>query len=236
MTNEKGPPRDEGPFHTSNSSVPRTTDNHHASDDRFNKIAYFKSLRGAKLPDGAVRVLAILYSYSDAGGGSIRPGIKRLAEDCCMGESTVSRHLALLRACGFLEQEYRGGRRGDGQPRASGYRLAIPSTAHQREVDNASTAQQREVDKHSQPLDSESQPLDLKSQPLDSEASTSHQRDPIKVTRSRQLPTRERDQERAHARSDRFDALAARNGNPNPTARSHRRPILKGELSRRRHP
>jgi hypothetical protein len=51
-----------------------------------------------------------------------------------------------------------------------------------------------------------------------------------------QTSLRDRTRARDTRSSDRSDALATRNGNPNPTARSHRRPILKGELSRRRHP
>ncbi|WP_155771685.1 helix-turn-helix domain-containing protein [Mycobacterium asiaticum] len=130
------------------------------SSDRINKIAYLECLRRVKLPDGAVRVLVALFTYSDASGGNIRPGIKRLAGDCCMGQSTVRRHLDLLVERGFIRQVYRGGRTGGGHAYASGYQLCQPnSTAQNRAVDDDSTAQNRAVDNDSQPLTSESQPL-----------------------------------------------------------------------------
>lgn len=131
----------------------------------FNKIAYFTCLRGVKLPDGAARVLVALYTYADANGMNARPGADRLATDCCMGESTVRRHLKALVSKGFIHEDRRGGRSGDGSPRASTFRLTNPSTAHFGAVDT-----------DCQPLTSErltdSQPLTSEPQPLTSDAST----------------------------------------------------------------
>lgn len=133
------------------------------SDD-FNKIAYFKCLRGVKIDRGALHVLVALYTYADADGGNARPGAKRLAEDCLMGESTVRNHLKLLADLGFIRQERRGGRSGDKQVWASTYRLCIPesssvSTSQDSEVEIRSTSENSAVEAKSQPLSFESQPL-----------------------------------------------------------------------------
>jgi hypothetical protein len=106
---------------------------------RFNKIAYLECVRGAKIPAGAVQVLVVLYTYSDATGGNIHPGIKRLAGDCRMGESTVSAQLKLLTDRGFIREECRGGRSWDGRKWASVYQLCIPgSPSDNLEVDGVS--------------------------------------------------------------------------------------------------
>jgi Helix-turn-helix domain len=156
----------------------------------FNKIAYFKSLRGVKLPDGAVRVLAILFSYSDPDGGGIRPGVTRLAGDCCMDERSVRRHLTLLADRGFIRQESRGGRSGDGRTRASTYRLCVPdSTGQDSPVDNASTGQRLPVDNDSQPDNSAPQPDNSASQPDNSAVSTGQHCPPTKVLPSSLSPS-----------------------------------------------
>lgn len=94
----------------------------------------------SKLPSGRrrvrytaprVRPVAGTTPHPDAEGGNIRPGIKRLAQDCRMADSTVKRHLNLLRDRGFVVREDRGGRNGDGSTRASRYRLSIPSSKSQ---------------------------------------------------------------------------------------------------------
>lgn len=113
----------------------------------FNKIAYFECLRGIQLDKGALRVLVDLFTYSDADGGNIYPGIERLAEDCCMGESTVSAHLKLLTERGFIRQEYRGGRKGKPRNYASRYRLCMPPTTSEKSevVSESTTSEKSEV-------------------------------------------------------------------------------------------
>lgn len=192
MTNEKGRRGDGG--HSIQAaaaySEPPTTAR------PFNKIAYFECLRGVDFGRnvGALHVLAVLYSYSDAYGGSIRPGVNRLAADCCMAESTVRAHLKLLTERGFIRREYRGGRSGGGRTRASGYRLAIPSTAEPpAPVERFSTAGGTISTAGGTP-----------SQPPVDRPPSSH--------RSNQVPTSQRDQVRARARSDRPNELTTRNG------------------------
>jgi Helix-turn-helix domain len=161
----------------------------------FNKIGYFKCLRGMKLKAGAIQVLTILYSYSDQYGGNIHPGVSRLAGDCCMGESTVREHLKLLIDCGLIREEERGGRNWAGRAWASTYRLCVPgSTAEDLDVDD-STAEDLAVDNDSTAedlaVDNDPQPPDLATQPPDLGHSTAENSAPIKSL-SRYLSSREK--------------------------------------------
>jgi Helix-turn-helix domain len=168
----------------------------------MNKIGYFKSLRGVKLPAGAIHVLTILYSYSDPDGGSIHPGVTRLAGDCDMGESTVKRHLKLLRHEGFLVLDSRGGRSGDGRTRASTYRLAIPNSQSL----------------SSEPL-SDSQSLTSDSQSLTSDVSKSQQWAPIKSLSSTKASSK---RERALALPEGQGVLTAEAANIVPITRTRK--------------
>jgi Helix-turn-helix domain len=153
-----------------------------AAMTEFNKIGYLKCARGMNL-QAAGFVLAVLYSYSDPDGGNIRPGIKRLAADCCMDESSIRRHLKVLADRGLIRQESRGGRSGDGRTRASTYRLCVPgSTGHGCPVENVSTG-------HDCPVDNGSQPLNSGSQPLNSGVSTAQQCPPTQVLPSNKPPS-----------------------------------------------
>jgi len=179
----------------------------------FNKIAYFKFLRGVKLPGGAAQVLMILYSYSDPSGGSIRPGVKRLAGDCCMGQSTVKEHLKLLRNEGLIVRESDGGRSGDGRSWADTYRLAIPtSTAENSDHEDVSTSDNldHENDSHGPDLASHGPDLPL---------SWSENLDPIKYLSSHLPSRRERgavqDPRPVATVPDRGDALSLQNGSHN---------------------
>lgn len=97
------------------------------SANRFCKFAYLKALSGRRFPkgDGAFRVLTTVWNYTDEHGRNAHPGITRLAADCCMGESTVRRHLKWLTEYGYLIQESRGHNVGDVRL-ASVYSLALP--------------------------------------------------------------------------------------------------------------
>jgi Helix-turn-helix domain len=153
-----------------------------AAMSEFNKIGYLKCARGMKLK-AAGFVLAVLYSYSDPDGGNIRPGIKRLAADCCMSESTVSAHLKLLIDLGLIREEDRGGSSWNGRTWASTYRLCVPhSTSENSGVDKAhSTSENLEVDNHST---SEIPVLNLQNfvtQPPEFRPSTSEISEPTKV-------------------------------------------------------
>lgn len=69
----------------------------------------------------------VLASYADSDGGGIRPGEKRLAEGIGVDVRTVRRHLQALRELGYICQEKRGHRSGDGHAFATLYQLTVPS-------------------------------------------------------------------------------------------------------------
>jgi hypothetical protein len=97
------------------------------SGNRFCKFAYLKALSGRNFPkgDGAFRVLVAVWNYADEQGRNAHPGVSRLAADCCMGESTVRRHLKWLTEHGYLVRESRGHNVGE-VSLASVYSLARP--------------------------------------------------------------------------------------------------------------
>jgi Helix-turn-helix domain len=155
----------------------------------FNKIGYLKCARGMKLKTAGF-VLAVLYSYSDPDGGNIHPGIKRLAADCCTSESSVSAHLKLLIDRGLIQEEDRGGRSWGGQTWATTYRLCVPSTSENPEVeDGHSTSENLEVDHATQPPELDTQPPELGSQPPEFRPSTSGISAPTKSLPSNKPPS-----------------------------------------------
>ena len=105
---------------------------------QFNKIAYF-----GKLPPGtlkslsatALRVLMMLYHFSDKEGDNAFPGVAQLARKCAVSESTVKDALKRLKQAGCIEQVSRGGRAGDGRKWASNFSLRVPSTSGESDLD-----------------------------------------------------------------------------------------------------
>lgn len=89
----------------------------------FSKLQYLKGLHGQKMKPSTYRVMVTVFDYTDAEGQKAYPGNKRLAEDCCVSESTVERALAELIAKGWLIKRAPGGRSGDGAHWATEYSL-----------------------------------------------------------------------------------------------------------------
>jgi Helix-turn-helix domain len=95
----------------------------------FDKFAYLKALRGARLQASHFRVLVELWNRSDAKGERAFPGLAMLASDCVLSVSTVTRALNALQELGWIHQDLRGGRSGNGRAWASVYSLTIPDSA-----------------------------------------------------------------------------------------------------------
>lgn len=74
-------------------------------------------------------VALLLATYANADGGNVRPGVRHLAEQSGLGESTVRKHVTLLTDNGFLRQERRGHRTGAGEFYTSVFHLTTATTA-----------------------------------------------------------------------------------------------------------
>jgi hypothetical protein len=94
------------------------------TEAKFDKFAYHKTM-GAGLTDGEYRVLAVMWDYAKPDGTDIRPTHKVLAAHCGMGVRTVERHVASLRAKGWLHEDRPGRNVGRGGGAAK-YRLSTP--------------------------------------------------------------------------------------------------------------
>lgn len=92
----------------------------------FDKFAYVKSLRGAKMTPAQRCVLLQVWDYSSADGTNAYAGVQRIADDIGINERTVRRSLQWLCEAGWLQKDSTGGRSGDGTHWASVYSLTIP--------------------------------------------------------------------------------------------------------------
>lgn len=81
-------------------------------------------VRRVRMPKERKFVAFVLATYASANGTQIRPGERRIAAVCDMGERTVRRHVTALRDMGLLDQIGRGG---GPNKAASLYRLTIPT-------------------------------------------------------------------------------------------------------------
>lgn len=92
---------------------------------QFSKLAYLQLLRKARLTHAQYRVLVTILNYADADGTNAHPGFARLAEECRMSRSTVSKCIAFLKRSGWLWESARGFPSADGG-NASVFELRIP--------------------------------------------------------------------------------------------------------------
>jgi hypothetical protein len=95
-----------------------------AADNRPFVFRYMKAVMASDLAPVARHVALCTATYADRNGGSVFPGIDRLARDTGWRKSAVKKAMTELKAAGWLEEESRG-RFG----RASVYRLVVPDAA-----------------------------------------------------------------------------------------------------------
>lgn len=92
---------------------------------QFNKLAYLQLLRKARLTHAQYRVLVTILTYANPDGTNAYPGFAKLAEECRMSRSTVSKCIAFLKRTGWLWEASHTYPSGAGR-NASVFELRIP--------------------------------------------------------------------------------------------------------------
>lgn len=87
------------------------------------KFDYLKGIP-ASMPDAAHRILIAIWNHANESGTDAWPGVSTLAAETGKSRATVLRWLKWLREYGWIVQERRGGRSGDGHTWPSVYSLA----------------------------------------------------------------------------------------------------------------
>lgn len=106
------------------------------------KFRYVKEIP-ADMPDPAHRVLIAIWNHTNEAGLEAFPGVDTLAAETGKSRATVLRWMKWLRDSGWIVQERRGGRSGDGRTWSSAYSLGhgtIPGQLQPVNLDEQKTA------------------------------------------------------------------------------------------------
>jgi biotin operon repressor len=124
-----------------------------AAKRRSFKLNYLKQLRVAHLTHAQYRVLVAIMTYADQDGTNAHPGFARLASECRMSRSTVSKSIKALKKSGWLRETSRGYPSGE-RRMASVFDLKIPEYLALGEFPGGDTRSVLYTGDESAPLDS----------------------------------------------------------------------------------
>ena len=124
------------------------------------RFRWERALVASELPTRAKAVGLVMAMYADADGGSVFPGVERLATETGQGARTVKRALAELRSAAYVALVSSGQwRRG----KADEYRLSLPSASGANEAltrGPSATAQGAPVAHHQTSTKPSTRPVD----------------------------------------------------------------------------